>query len=153
MADIFGADPQIGGAWQLDGAVLNIEEADEIIVSQINITYARGITKFTPLNQKKRYLVTGESNGDITMSAIIGPSKNIRAFIARYANACNVTQNVLTVMPVGVKACDESQETPPEFICNGVLLRNLSISVTQLGQGLTMVGAGMTMHFISLSIK
>lgn len=153
MADIFGADPQVGGAWQLDGAVLNIEEADEVIVSQINITYSRGMTKFTPLNQKRRYLVTGESNGDITMSAIIGPSKNIREFIARYANACNVSKNVLTVMPVAIKACDDDFPTPPEFICNGVLLRTLSLSVTQLGQGLTMVGAGFSMNFISLSIK
>ena len=153
MPDIFGADPQVGGAWQLDGAVLNIEEADEVIISQINITYSRGMTKFTPLNQKRRYLVTGESNGDITLSAIIGPSKNIREFIARYANACNVAKNVLTVMHVAIKACEDNLPTPLEFICNGVLLRTLSLSITQLGQGLTMVGAGMNMNFISLTIK
>ena len=132
---------------------MNIEEADDLIISQVAITYSRGITKFTPLNQRKRYLVTGEANGDITMSVIIGPSKNIRQFIARYADACNVTQNVLSIMPVGQKACDENLEIPPEFICNGCLLRTLSINVTQLGQGLTMVGAGMNMHFISLSVK
>jgi len=150
--DIYGVDTQVGGAWQLDGAVINIEEADELVITNTNITYNRGVTKFSPLNQRKRYLVMGEANGAITLGMIIGPSKNILAFIKRYADACNVNKNVLTVMPAGIKQCEDDQELI-EFICNGCLINSINISVTQVGGGLTMVGAGLGMSFISLQLK
>jgi len=153
MNDIFGIDTQIGGAWQLDGAVLNIEDADELVVTACTITYNRGSSKFSPLNQRKRYLLTGAANGTIALGFIIGPSRSIKEFLERYADACQVTKNVLTIQPAGIKECETDSFTPIEFICNGVLLNNINISVTQIGQDMTMVGAGLGMSFISLQLK
>jgi hypothetical protein len=151
--DIYGIDTQIGGAFQLEGAVLNIEGAEELIVTDTAITYARAATKFSPLNQKKRYMVTGEANGQITLGSVIGPSRSIKDFLLRYADPCRIAENVLSLQPTGIKDCNADDFNAIEFVCNGVLLNNLQVRVTQLGQNLTVVSAGQGMSFISLQIK
>jgi hypothetical protein len=150
--DIFGIETQIGGSWQLDGAVINIEGADDLVVTAATIQYGRGVTKFSPLNQRKRYLLTGEANGVITMGMIIGPSKSIKTFLQRYADTCQVKKNVLAICPAGVRSCEDDL-VPLQFICNGVLIDNISVNVQQVGQSLTMVAAGLNMSFVSLYLK
>jgi hypothetical protein len=150
--DIYNVETVIGGSWQLDGAVINLEGAEELVVTAATVQYSRGTTKFSPLNQRKRYILTGEANGRITLGLIIGPSKSIKTFLTRYADACQVTKNVLSISPAGVRACEENV-VPLQFICNGVLLDDLTVNVQQVGQNLTMVGAGMGMSFVSLQVK
>lgn len=152
-SDVFGIDTQIGGAWQLEGAVLHIEDASELVVTSADITYQRVSTKFSPLNQVKKYLATGEANGVITLGMIIGPSRDIKSFLTRYADACRVTENVLTIQPAGFKDCENDTFNGIEFVCNGVLLNNISIRTSQVGQNMTVVSAGLGLSFISLQIK
>lgn len=151
--DLYGLDPQIGGAWQLDGVVLHIQDAEELVVTSANMNYNRGTTKFSPLNQRKRYIVTGEANGQITLGMIIGPSRDIKNFLERYADACRVTENVLAMQPAGIKECEDTDQSPIEFQCNGVLMNSFQVSLNQLGQAMTVVSAGLGMSFISLSVK
>lgn len=151
--DVFGIDTQIGGAWQLEGAVLHIEDAAELVVTSADITYQRVSTKFSPLNQVKKYLATGEANGIITLGMVIGPSRDIKNFLTRYADACRVTENVLTIQPAGFKDCEEDSFNGIEFVCTGVLLNNLRISTAQVGQNMTVVSAGLGMSFIALQVK
>jgi len=151
--DLYGMEPQVGGAWQLDGVVLNIEDAEELVITSAGLTYNRGTTKFSPLNQRKRYIVTGEANGAITLGMIIGPSRDIKNFLERYADACRVTENVLSLQPAGIKECDSDSVTAIEFQCNGALLNSFQVSVSQLGQSLTVVTAGLSMSFIALQVK
>ena len=151
--DIYGIDTQIGGAWQLEGAVLKVEGGEDLIITNANITYSRGIQKFSPLNQKKRYLATGEADGQVVLGAVIGPSAGIREFIEQYSNACNINKNVLTIEPAGITPCPGQTNTPIKFICTGVLLSSLNVSAQQAGGALTLVNAGMTFSFIGLQIK
>jgi hypothetical protein len=150
--DIFNVETTIGGSWQLDGAVINLEGAEELVVTAATVQYSRGTTKFSPLNQRKRYILTGEANGRITMGLIIGPSKDIKTFLQRYADTCQVKKNVLSLSPAGLQQC-EGENVPIEFICNGVLIDDLTVNVQQVGQNLTMVGAGLGMSFVSLQVK
>ena len=151
--DLFGIDTTIGGAWQLEGAVLHIEGAEDLVVQSANISYTRQSAKFSPLNQKKKYLATGEADGRITLGMVIGPSKDIKDFINRYADACRVTENVFTLQPAGIKECDSGDFNGIEFVCNGVLIENLSINTTQVGGSLTTVSAGLALKFMSLQLK
>jgi hypothetical protein len=151
--DLFGIDTQIGGAWQLEGAVLHIEGAEELIVTDAGITYTRTSTKFSPLNQKKKYTATGEASGGITLGAVIGPSRAIKDFLTRYADPCQLGRNVLTLQPTGVRDCDSNDFNAIEFVCNGVLIQSFNVRVTQLGQNMTIVTAGLGLSFISLQIK
>jgi len=137
----------------LEGAVIHVEGADDLVVTAASITYQRAVSKFSPLNQRKKYLVTGEANGAVTLGMVIGPSKTIKEFMQRYADACRVKDNVLSLQPAGVNNCDENSFTGIEFVCNGVLLNNIQVGVQQVGGNLTVVTAGLGMSFISLQIK
>lgn len=152
MQDLFGTDTQLAGAWQLDGAVVEIEDGSELVTTSVAISYVRQVTKFTALNSKKRYLVTGEADGTIQMGAIIGPSKAMKVFLERYAKACNAKSNTMTVKPAGVEDCD-GQNQPIEFICKGVLLNSLQVSVSQVGASMTVVNAGMGFNFVQLQVN
>ncbi len=152
MPDVFGTDTQVGDAWQLDGAVLEIEDGAELVVTSAAINYVRQVTKFTALNSKRRYLVTGEADGTLQLGAVIGPSKSIKTFIERYARACDVKKNTITVKPAGIEACEGSNQ-PVEFICKGILLNALNVSVQQVGSSMTVVNAGMSFNFLQLQVN
>ena len=150
--DIYNIDTPNGDAWQLDGPVINIEDAESLIINSAALNYSRGSTKFSPLNQRKRYLVTGEANGRITLGLIVGPSRDLKAFLQRYADACQVKKNVMSIQPAGIKECENDSE-PIQFICNGVFMDNIALQIQQVGQALTMVGAGLGFSFIGLQLK
>jgi hypothetical protein len=105
------------------------------------------------LNQKKKYIATGEANGQITLGMVIGFSKDIKAFLERYADACQIKKNTLSIQPAGTIDCDANDSNAIEFICNGVLLNGINVSVQQIGSGFTVVSAGLTMNFITLQVK
>ena len=151
MRDVFGIDTEIGGAWQLEGAVLHIEDSEDLIVTAADIRYARVNSRFSPINQRKKYILTGEANGVITMGVIVGPSKGIKTFLERYADPCMVDRNMLTVQPAGVKTCSTEVE-PIEFKCGGVLINDIQVTTSQVGQ-MSMVSAGMTLSFLTLQVK
>jgi hypothetical protein len=151
--DIYGIDTVIGDAWQLEGAVLHIEGAEELIVTTADINYQRTSTKFSPLNQKKKYLATGEANGIITLGMVIGPSKDIKDFLTRYSDACRLKENVLSLQPAGIKECEDNEFNNIEFVCNGCLINNIRVNVSQIGQNMTVVSAGLGLSFISLQVK
>ena len=151
--DVYGVDTQIGGAWQLEGAVLKVEGGEDLIITSANLTYQRGVQKFSPLNQKKRYLATGEADGTVTLGAVIGPSEGIREFIEQYSNACNINKNVLTIEPAGITPCPGQTNTPVKFICTGVLLSSITVNAQQAGGSITLVSAGMTFSFIGMQVK
>jgi hypothetical protein len=151
-ADVFGTDTQLGGAWQLDGAVLEIEDGGNLVVTSAAINYVRQVTKFTALNSKKRYLVTGEADGTLQLGAIIGPSKDIKVFIERYSRECDAKRNTITVKPAGIEACEDENQ-PVEFICKGILMNALNVSVQQVGSSMTVVNAGMGFNFVQLQVN
>jgi hypothetical protein len=151
-ADIFGVDTSVGGAWSVNGAVINIGEADDLVLTSVQLQYTRTIQKFSALNNDKRYLIAGEGQGQGTLGAIIGPSKGIKKFLDKYAKACSVEKNNMKVVPVGIpNSCDETQERV-EFHCSGVLLSSIQIAV-QEQQGLTVINAGMGFTFLGLNVS
>jgi hypothetical protein len=154
MRDIYGISTEIGGAWQLDGAVLTIEGGEELVITAADINYQRASTKYSPLNSNKKFMITGEANGAIQLGMVVGPSPTIVDFLTRYADTCRIRENNLMISPVGTRFCESSSRNRSalKFKCTGVLLSNLRIGVTQLGQNLTVVNAGMTLSMIGLEI-
>lgn len=154
MRDMFNIETQIGGAWQLEGAVLQIESGEDLIVNQAGFTYGRGIGRFSPLNSSREYLTTGRAQGQLSLGAIIGPSKGIVQFMKQYSDPCNVKQNVIGFQPAGIRDCEttENNANPLEFVLRGILLQNLNVNVQQIGGGLSVVGAGMQMFFLTLEL-
>jgi hypothetical protein len=155
MRDIYGISTEIGGAWQLDGAVLTIEGGEELVITTAAIDYQRAATKYSPLNSNKKFMITGEANGQVRLGMVIGPSPTIVDFLQRYADTCRIRENNLMISPVGTRFCESGSNlnrSALKFKCSGVLLSNLNISVTQLGQNLTVVNAGMILSIVGLEI-
>lgn len=161
MADVFGLDTKLGGAWSLDGAVLTLGEGlnDGLVVTSINVQYTRRSQKFSPLNQNKKFLVTGESDGQAQLGVIIGPSKGVVDFITRFSNTCEAAaqKNIITINPVGDSfeetKCGGVEFTPVTFKLLGCLITQITLSVAQTGGSLTVLSAGLTMQFTSLELN
>ena len=154
--DVFGIDSRIGGAWTLDGAVIEIEDGELLVVTSVSITYQRSSQKFSPLNQSQKYLAIGEANGALTMGLVIGPHAAIKGFLSRYSDACQLKSNTMRVSPTGLRYSTDAECNKAfaqiYFLCTGCLISALRISVQQAGGALTMVNAGIDMSFMSLKI-
>lgn len=156
--DVFGIDTRIGGAWSLDGALIELEGGDKLVVTSIDITYSRQSQKFSPLNQAYKYIAVGEADGTLEMGLIIGPHAEIKNFLSRYSDACEVKKNTITVKPTGLRYsaggggdCG-SGFAALSFVCTGVLINNIRISIRQSGGNLTVLNAGLGMQFVSLKV-
>lgn len=154
--DVFGIDSRIGGAWTLDGAVIEIEDGEQLVVTSVDITYRRQSQKFSPLNQAKKYLAIGEADGSLSLGMVVGPHAAIKDFLTRYSDACLIKRNTLRVSPSGLRYSADGDCNRAfaqiYFLCTGCLINSLRISVRQTGGALTMVNAGVDMQFISLKV-
>jgi hypothetical protein len=128
MTDVYGISTEIGGAWQLDGAVLLVEDGEDLVITSASINYARAATKYSPLNSAKKYMVTGEANGAIALGMVVGPSPAIVEFLKRYSDTCRLRENNLIIAPVGTRFCEsgaKQNRSNLKFKCTGVLLSNI----------------------------
>ena len=158
MKDVFGIDTQIGGAWTLDGAVMSLGDFnDGLVVTSADVQYTRRSQKFSPLNQAKKYLVTGQADGMLVLGVIVGPSKQVIDFITKFADPCFIKDgnNLINLSPVGTnyQRCAQNDFQGVVFRMHGCLLNQIRVSVTQAGGTLTVVSAGLQMEFISLSME
>ena len=157
-ADVFGIDTRIGGAWALDGAVIDIEDGEALVVTSLDITYNRVSQKFSPLNQKRKYLAIGEATGKISLGMVVAPNNAIIGFLNRYSKACELKENTIKVTPAGIRQTSvtggdcSSDRNVVYFECTGCIIESLNIRVQQSGGAMTVVNAGITMAFIALKI-
>lgn len=154
--DVFGIDSRIGGAWTLDGAVIEIEDGEKLVVTSVDITYRRQSQKFSPLNQAQKYLAIGEADGSLSLGMVVGPHAAIKDFLSRYSDVCQIKQNTLRVSPSGLRYSTDQECNRAfaqiYFLCTGCIINALRISVRQTGGALTMVNAGIDMQFIAMKV-
>ena len=150
--DIFGTEVWAGNAWQIQGAVLRIEGAEDLVVTSANLTYNRSIQKFTPINQNRRYLFTGQPDGGLALGMVVGPDKGLKAFIEKFADPCQISENVMQILPSGIVKCNEESGEPNVFNLHGCLIASLSIQVQQGANGMSFVNGGLNLQFLYLDM-
>jgi len=149
--DIYGMDVEIGDAWQIGGAVIQLgDKGGGLLVTQCSIAYGRGVNTIRPLNQTKRFMMVGEGEGGISISTIIGPSKGIREFLQQFSDPCNISKNILTVNPVGIVQCSGTNEAIT-FRCEGCLLSSIKITATKAEGGISMVTGEFAISMLGLT--
>ena len=154
MSDIFKSNIEHGGSWQLDGAVISLDgESEDLMVNSCSISYARPVNKVMPLNTNKQYIIAGKGAGQAQLGLLIGPSKGIKTFLEKFANACNVKENTLTITAANNNACtgDNSIGEPLTFICRYCLIQSITASVT--AGDLAIVAGGMSLVVGELDLK
>ena len=149
--DAYGVEGKQLEAWQLDGVVVSLSNAEDLTIQSVSLNYPRGMIKIQPINRNKKLIIVGASEGTLQLGAIIGPSNSIKTFLERYADVCRVAENVLTLRPGGVQNC-AGISSSLEFVCNNCLLNVINISVSQQGS-MALVAAGLSMSFESLKIN
>jgi hypothetical protein len=154
MSDVFGAQPLIGDSWRVEGAILTLPDGGEdLVVTTIQLGYARATQKFTSLTSRKKHIVVGDGDGNCTLGTIIGPSRGIIKFIKKYSDPCQMKSNVLTIQPAGPVSCEGTGNVQPlKFTCTGVLLSGISLSGTAQAGQLSIISGGLSFSFISLEI-
>ena len=155
MKDIYGQEARVAEAWLLDGVVVQLRDAEDLVITTVTVNYPRQISKFAPLNQSKRIMISGEGNGSLQLGMVVGPTSSLKQFIETYGDICRVEENQpITLSPGKIRDCDgNSISDRLEFVCSGCLLQGLNIAVQKLSQDVAVLQAGMSMSFNSLQIK
>jgi hypothetical protein len=148
VTDIFGSQVEFGDSWVLDGNVLKIEGADDLIVNSASIQYNRPLNKIMPLNSSKQFIVAGRGSGTITLGMIVGPGKALSTFLTKFRDPCEIKTNTLTLTPTS-KVCGGGSQ-PTAFKASFCLLQGINTSV-QSGE-MAIVGAGMTLTIGALEL-
>jgi len=164
--DIFGIDRNIGQAWNLDGAVIsfgdrgNNDSLDDLIVTSVNLTYRRSTSQITPLNSPLTHVISGESNGTLNLGTIIGPSGTIKTFLEDFGKICGFQKRVIVLKPTGPGTytdsdgnCTSSEKSNAQsFVCEGCLINNFGMSVSNGGGGITVVNANVSLQVLKLTV-
>lgn len=148
--DIFGTEAVPGTAWQMEGAVLQIEGAENLVVASANLSYGRPIQQVTPINQNRRFLLTGKPAGSLAMGMLVGPYRGLKQFLKDFSNPCRVNENVITVLPAGLTPC-EGDTVITRMVLHGCIIGSLQYSVQGNDSGIAIVNGNITMQFFFLT--
>ena len=173
--DVFGSNLEFGGAWTLDGAVLTFTipavkavaatkatpaivakaaiESAELIVQGVNFAYKRPVNRLLSLTSSKQYMVSGRGMGQFSISAIMGPKDNMKAFIEAFSDICNVGTNILSLKPCA-NICDtevRTEKTVATFNLLYCIIDSIAIQA-QLGE-MSFVSETITGIFGGLSME
>jgi hypothetical protein len=103
---IFG-ETTIPAALTLGKNVITIGDGNyKLAVNQLDYSYTRSITPYYTLNSADigKILVAGEPVGQITLSYLMGMSKNLIKFLETFSDVCNITDNSMSIS-VGNRTC------------------------------------------------
>ncbi len=148
---------QIGDpvAWKLDGLLINFDDNNaDLLATGCNLSYARNLTSTFPINTNKRLIISGIPQGSLTIGSIIGPIGDLKAFLDRYADVCNINRNVITIRPGGITPC-EGDDTNFKFLkltLTGCLIQSFGLTVENR-DGMGMVNSTIAMQFVGLQTE
>ena len=123
-------------AYRLGKSVITIPGGDRLVVQGAGFNYQRGVSFMLPLNMDKKILIAGEPQGTLQLDIIIGPSKGVAAFLARYADVCALSaqDNTIVITPTG--GCDDMNTTAgAKWTFTGCLIANLQGKISRTEQG------------------
>ena len=104
MADIFNRDVAYGGAFSADGASVTFTNdssgnpgfAAGLLIQQMSWQYQQAIQRLYEVAGPNVYLVAGRTQGQCSLSRVIGPAVLAVDFYTNYGDVCNAASNSLT---------------------------------------------------------
>lgn len=102
MVDIFNrVNADFGGAFKADQAVLSFGSGSASLLvaltQQLQFQYSQAVTRLYELGSNDIYYVAGRTQGQATMSRVVGPVGSIAAIYARYGDVCNAASNTIEI--------------------------------------------------------
>lgn len=97
--DIFNRKTDLfGGAFASDSSELILPGSDAatgLLVQQLQFTYAQQVTRLYEIGSHAIYYVGGRTNGDATISRVLGPKELAAEFYSDYGDLCKAGSNTL----------------------------------------------------------
>lgn len=148
--DILGTEVTPGTAWQMEGAVLQMEGAENLVVANANISYGRPLQKITPINQNRRFVITGKPQGGMSLGLLVGPYRGLKQFLQDFSDPCRVNENVITVLPAGITPCD-GDGVITRIVLHGCLIAGITYQVQSQDSGVALLNGGLTLEFFYMT--
>lgn len=127
-----GASPT-PAASKLGKTLITITGGDNLVCQGAQWEFGRQVSAIHPLNLNKRILITGEPEGALTLSVIVGPSSGVGEFLRKYSDACNISSGN-TIMLTPVDDCDNGGKRT-HLVFTGLLLAKISGTLQRTAQG------------------
>jgi len=147
---------QIGDpvAWKLDGLLINFDDNNaDLLATGCNLSYQRALTSTFPINTNKRIIISGTPQGTMSIGSIIGPIGDLKAFLDRYADVCNINRNTMTIRPGGITPCEgDSNFKFLKFTLTGCLINSFGLTVENR-DGMGIVNSAINMQFVGLQAE
>jgi len=96
--DLFSNDVTFGGAFSADGATITFDTTlTGLLVQNMQWQYMQNITRLYDVTSTDIVLVSGRTQGQGSMSRVMGPSALAASFFSTYGNVCYADQNDIQI--------------------------------------------------------
>jgi len=141
-------------AWKIDGALINFDDNNaDLLATSLSIQYNRGLSTQFPINSNRRIIIATTPQGQATIGSIIGPIGDLKSFLDRYGDVCQVNTNTMTLRPAGINPCEDDPNFQNlKFTLSGCLLAGINVTVNN-DNGMGLVTSQLSLSFVGLQIE
>lgn len=123
----------------------------KLAVNSLNYSYDRTLTPYYPINMDEigRLLVAGEPIGRMSLSYLMGASKNLTKFLENFSDVCSIKNNSISIK-VGNTACANTVNFDTElWTFQGCLITGVGGQVSRSQNGNLCIGS-VNLMFVNL---
>lgn len=92
--DVFSREVSYGGSFSADSTRITFSDFGAgMLTQQLSWQYQQNITRLYEVGSADIYLVSGRTQGQVTMQRVIGPKKLLPAFYKKFGDVCNARSN------------------------------------------------------------
>ena len=141
-------------AWKLDGLLINFGDKNkDLLATSCNLSYQRSLSNHFPINTDQRIIVSGTPQGTLQIGSIVGPVGDLKAFLDRFGDVCQVNTNTMSIRPGGIKPCKgEGRGKLLKFTLSGCLINSFGLTVEN-SNGMGIVNSSISMQFTGLQAE
>lgn len=131
--DIFSRRREFGRSFTADTAKLSVIDTNNntvtsgFAVQDMNFQYRQNIQKMFELGGPNFYYVVPPADGGLTINMLVGPSKDLQAFIYKTGNVCVPTTLTIEAGAGCVTSETEVQPGVPHMQLQYCVLNNLTV--------------------------
>ena len=154
MADIYNVTTNTPVAWQLDSMLMTIgdNQNTSLLATGCDLTYARQLSEFYPINQSYKILVAAPPKGTLRIQSIVGPVGDIKSFLESYGSICDMSKKNISISPGGITPCPGEENNGNKnlkFKMTGCLITTFGLQI-QNQNGLGVVNSTIDITFTGL---
>ena len=135
-ADVYGSNKEFGGVLSGSSVKLSFSGAADggdvttgALLQQVQLQYSRQVNRILELGSDKQYYVVGQSQGQGSFQAMLGPTPIMSKLISSLGDLCQTESNVvnLSTSSLGDGCTDVGTF---KAVCKNVILTSTNVSMS-----------------------